>query len=108
MSTPAASRNGSIALSGDADGGDAAQNRRGNTLSNRLTSVLSFSYADTDIRNALRLYDARYGNKQIGEDLDLKYEAQKEVIEANARIVDDFSKVAQVCIETFRGEHNKY
>jgi len=57
--------------------------------------VLSSSYADSEIRDALRLFDARY-HGGTDEDLDLKYEAQKEVIEANARIVEDFSHVARV------------
>lgn len=76
---------------------DALSARRGNALSNKLTSVLSSSYADTEIRDALRIYDARYGAQELTQDIDLKHEAQKRVIEGNARIVDDFSKVAKVC-----------
>lgn len=71
--------------------------RRGNALSNKLTSVLSSSYADTEIRDALRLLDTRYGSTDLDGDIDLKYEAQKEVIEANARIIEDFSKVTKAC-----------
>jgi len=96
MSTPAASlRNPSASYDVDSIDNDGSSTRRGNALSNKLTSVLSSSYADSEIRDALRLYDARYGGK-VGKDVDLKYEAQKEVIEANGRIVDDFSKVAKV------------
>lgn len=82
----------------DATGSDGNSTRRGNALSNKLTRVLSSSYADSEIRDALRLYDGRYGHRQeLDRVLDLKYEAQKEVIEANARIVDDFAGVAKVC-----------
>ena len=82
-------------VSQDADLTDTASSRRGQALSNKLNSVLSSSYADSEIREALRLYDLRYAaNKDI--ELDLRYEAQREVIEANARIVNDFSKVVKV------------
>ncbi|KAK5080783.1 Golgi transport complex subunit 6 [Exophiala xenobiotica] len=91
MSTP------TIPYDIDTTGSDGNFTRRGNALSNKLTRVLSSSYADSEIRDALRLYDGRYGHGQddLDRDLDLKYEAQEEVIEANARIVDDFAKVAQ-------------
>lgn len=82
-------------VSPDADLTDTASVRRGQALSNKLNSVLSSSYADSEIREALRLYDLRYAaNKDI--ELDLRYESQREVIEANARIVNDFSKVVKV------------
>jgi len=83
----------------DGPGSDGNSTRRGNALSNKLTRVLSSSYADVEVRDALRLYDGRYahGQDEVDRDLDLKYEAQKEVIDANARIVDDFAKVAKVC-----------
>ena len=79
----------------DANGNGGSSIRYGNALSNKLTSVLSSSYADSEIRDALRLYDGRFKGNEGDEDLDLKYEAQKQVIEANARIVDDFAKVAK-------------
>lgn len=96
MSTSAASlRSPSASYDVDSIDNDGSSTRRGNALSNKLTSVLSSSYPDSEIRDALRLYDDRYGDG-LDRDLDLKYEAQKEVIEANARIVDDFSLVAKV------------
>ena len=82
------------------NGSDTSQNvdaasRRGNALANKVTSVLSSSYADSEIREALRLFDIRHtSNDEYA--IDLRYEAQKEVIDANARIVDDFAKVAKV------------
>lgn len=70
--------------------------KRGNALSNKLNSVLSSSYADTETRDALRLLDTRYNAQDLQGDFDLKYESQKEVIEANGKIIDDFSQVAKV------------
>ena len=96
MTTSAASlRSPSASYDVDSIDNDGSSTRRGNALSNKLTSVLSSSYADSEIRDALRLYDTRYSDK-VSQGIDLKYEAQKEVIEANGRIVDDFSKVAKV------------
>ncbi|KAK5957699.1 Golgi transport complex subunit 6 [Knufia fluminis] len=96
MSTSASAfRNHSLSYEADALGDNGSSARRGNALSNKLTSVLSSSYADSEIRDALRLYDSRYGQDEADTNHDLKYQAQKEVIEANARIVDDFSKVAK-------------
>ncbi len=76
--------------------GDALSSRRVNALSTKLATVLSSSYADSEIREALRLLDLR--DIRNDEDLrrNLKSAAQKEVIDANARIVDDFGQVAEV------------
>lgn len=69
---------------------------RGNALNNRITHVLSSSYADNEIRDALRLYDARYKHKRADDkEIDLGHEAQEKAIEANAQIIDDFAKVAK-------------
>lgn len=75
---------------------DGAASKRSNALSNKLTSVLSSSYANSETRDALRLLDARGARNVEGFRLSLKSDAQKEVIDANARIVDDFGKVANV------------
>lgn len=96
MTTTTAKRNDHISQDLDLLSLDGSPAKRGNALSNKLTNVLSASYADSEIRDALRLFDARYNHDKVDTDLDLKYEAQKEVIEANARIIDDFSKVANV------------
>lgn len=86
----------SINVDVDTTDGDSGSAKRGNALSNKLTNILSFSYADTEIRDALRLLDGRFGATDVDGDFDLKYEAQREVIEANGRIIDDFSRVAKV------------
>lgn len=89
-------RNNSITQDADVLSPDGSSTKRSSALSNKLTNALSSSYADTEIRDALRLFDARYGDRELGQDIDLRYETQKEAIEANARIIDDFSRVAQV------------
>ena len=78
--------------------GSSSTSKRSNALTAKLTSVLSSSYADPEIRDALRLLDER-GVVQNDEDTrrNLKSNAQKEVIDCNARVVDDFGLVAEVC-----------
>lgn len=95
-SSPITSTTNTITQDIDGLGSDGSSVKRSNALSNRLTNVLSSSYADTEIRDALRLFDARYRDKDIENEVDLRYETQREVIEANARIIDDFAKVARV------------
>ncbi len=73
-----------------------ASSRRTNALSTKLTSVLSSSYADPEIRDALRLLDARGLQNDEETRRNLKAAAQREVIDANAKIVDDFGQVAEV------------
>lgn len=76
--------------------GDGSSSKRSAILSNKLTSVLSSSYADSETRDALRLLDARGAQNTEDTRFNLKADAQQEVIDVNARIVDDFGKVANV------------
>ncbi|KAK7899921.1 Golgi transport complex subunit 6 [Exophiala xenobiotica] len=76
-------------------GGDGVSARRTNALSTKLTSVLSSSYAAYEIRDALRLLDARGVHNDEETRRNLKLNAQKEVIDCNAKIVDDFGYVAE-------------
>ena len=67
-----------------------------NPLSTKLTSVLSASYADSDIRDALSLLDKRsLENKPETRRL-LRLDVQKEVIESNGDIIREFANVAEV------------
>ncbi|ETI24970.1 hypothetical protein G647_04340 [Cladophialophora carrionii CBS 160.54] len=63
-------------------------------LTTKLTSVLSSSYADHEIRDTLRLLDARGVQNDEDTRRHLKANAQKEVIDCDARIVGDFGHVA--------------
>jgi conserved oligomeric Golgi complex subunit 6 len=72
--------------------------RGATALSSRITSVLSASYADLDIRDAVETLDAR-GVKNTAETRrQLRLDVQKEVIQCNGEIVKDFGEVAEVCI----------
>lgn len=70
--------------------------QRSNALSNRLTSVLSASYADSDIRDALETLDRRGVHNTADTRRQLRLDVQKEVIDCNGEIVKDFGKVADV------------
>lgn len=100
MSTNSAIRAQSI-VNLDGPDGDLSSAKRNNVLTSKLTSVLSSSYADSEIRDALRVFDGRYGRDELDSEFDLKYETQREVIEANARIIKDFSEVAKVIATWF-------
>lgn len=71
-------------------------NQRSSALSNRLTSVLSASYADSDIRDALETLSIRGIHNTAETRRQLRLDVQKEVVECNAEIVRDFGKVAEV------------
>lgn len=77
-------------------GEDGITSKRATALSMKLATVLSASYADSEIREALRLFDIRDVESGDGFRQSLKTLAEKEVIDSNARIVDDFGRVAEV------------
>lgn len=69
---------------------------RSSAFSNKLTSVLSASYTDFDIRDALETLDRR-GVKNTPETRrQLRLDVQKEVIECNGAVIKDFGVVAEV------------
>ncbi|KAF2457573.1 oligomeric Golgi complex subunit 6 [Lineolata rhizophorae] len=68
---------------------------RQTALSTRISAVLSASYSDLDIRNALETLDAR-GIKNTPETRrQLRLDVQREVIQCNGDIVKDFGQVAE-------------
>ncbi|KAJ6017388.1 Conserved oligomeric Golgi complex subunit 6 [Penicillium sp. IBT 35674x] len=69
--------------------------QRSSALSNRLTSVLSASYADSDIRDALETLSIRGIHNTAETRRQLRLDVQKEVVDSNAEIVRDFGKVAE-------------
>ena len=71
---------------------------RNNALSNKLTSVLSRSYADPEIRDSLSILDTRGVVNDADTRWRLRLDAQKELIECNGTIVQDFGLVAEVMI----------
>jgi hypothetical protein len=70
--------------------------QRSTALSNRLTSVLSASYADSDIRDSLETLSLRGIHNTAGIRRQIRLDVQKEVVDSNAEIVRDFGKVAEV------------
>jgi len=92
---PAVGRLGSVS-----DGVPATPSSRSNALSSKLTSILSASYADLDIRDALEALDARHVNNTADTRRNLRLDVQKEMIDCNAGIIQDFGQVAKVCYET--------
>ena len=70
--------------------------QRSNALSNKLTSVLSASYADSEIRDALRILDQKETKNTAETRRRLRLDVHKEVIERNGDIVRDFGQVAEV------------
>ncbi|KAL2811109.1 oligomeric Golgi complex subunit 6 [Aspergillus granulosus] len=69
--------------------------QRSNALSNRLTSVLSVSYADSDTRDALETLSLRGVHNTAEVRRQLRLDVQKEVVDCNAEIVRDFGRVAE-------------
>ena len=69
---------------------------RSNPLSAKVASVLSASYADSDIRDALSLLDKRGLENTSETRRQLRLDVQKEVIESNGDIVREFGLVAEV------------
>ena len=71
--------------------------QKSNALANRLTSVLSASYADPEIRDALRTLDGKNTQNNIETRRALRLDVQKEVINCDGEIVKEFGNVAEVC-----------
>ena len=70
--------------------------QRSTALSNKLSSVLSASYADSEIGDALRSLDEK-GIKNTAEARRrLRLDIQKEVIQRNGAIIQEFGHVAEV------------
>ncbi|KAF2853909.1 oligomeric Golgi complex subunit 6, partial [Plenodomus tracheiphilus IPT5] len=72
-----------------------AASRGANALSSRITSVLSASYADLEIRDAFETLDARGIQNTAETRRQIRLDIQKEVIQCNGEIVKDFGEVAE-------------
>ncbi|KAF2477989.1 oligomeric Golgi complex subunit 6 [Lindgomyces ingoldianus] len=84
--------------------------RGANALSSRITSVLSASYADLEIRDVLETLDARGIRNTAETRRQIRLDVQKEVIQCNGEIVKDFGAVAEQLkrIGTAISSLNKY
>ncbi|KAL5120907.1 Golgi transport complex subunit 6 [Pleosporales sp. CAS-2024a] len=72
-----------------------AASRGVNAFSSRITSVLSASYADLEMRDALETLDARGVLNTAETRRQIRLDVQKELIECNGEIVKDFGHVAE-------------
>ena len=70
--------------------------QRSTALSNKLSSVLSASYADSEIRDALRSLDEKEIKNTTETRRRLRLDIQKEVIQRNGAIIQEFGHVAEV------------
>ncbi|KAL1582731.1 hypothetical protein WHR41_08602 [Cladosporium halotolerans] len=68
---------------------------KSNALQNRITSVLSASYADLEIRDALNVFDERNLTNSAEARRNLRLDVQEELIQCNGEVVQDFGQVAQ-------------
>lgn len=70
--------------------------QRSNALSNKLSGVLSASYVDSEIRDALRNLDESEIRNTAETRRRLRLDVQKHVIQRNAAVVQEFGHVAEV------------
>ncbi|CAK1366804.1 unnamed protein product [Cercospora beticola] len=73
----------------------ATAGNKSNALQNRVTSVLSASYADLEIRDALSILDERGLQNTADTRRNLRLDVQEELIQCNGEIIHDFGKVAE-------------
>lgn len=66
-----------------------------NALQNRITTVLSASYADLEIRDSLAILDERGLQNTAENRRTLRLDVQEELIQCNGEIVQDFGHVAE-------------
>ena len=70
--------------------------QKSNAISNKLSSILSASYADSEIRDALHTLDEKGIRNTADTRRKLRLDAQKEVIQRNGAVVQEFGHVAEV------------
>ena len=69
---------------------------RYSALSSKVTGILSASYADLEIRDALETLDSRGFKNTAEARRQLVADLQSEVISSNGEIIQDFGEVAKV------------
>ena len=70
--------------------------QRSNAITNKISVILSASYADSEIGDALRTLDERKITNSAESRRRLRLDVQKEVIEHNGNIIKDFGHVVDV------------
>ena len=69
---------------------------RPNALSTKMSSMMSASYADFDVRDALEVLDQRGIDNSPETRRQLRLDVEKEVIDCNGEIIQEFGLVAKV------------
>ena len=77
--------------------------QKSNALSNKITTVLSHSYADSELRDALHILDEGNVENTAKTRRGLRPHLQKEVIRRNGDIIRDFGAVAEVRFQSREG-----
>jgi len=84
-------------LNGDyEDGSISSSLPKSSAISHKLTSILSTSFANTELRDVLRSLDEQGVQNTPETRRSLRLDAQKEVIDRNGDIIQDFGHVAEV------------
>ncbi|KAG8529312.1 uncharacterized protein KY384_005948 [Bacidia gigantensis] len=68
---------------------------RTSAFSHRVSTILSGSYADSEIRDALRSLDDKKTQNTAETRRGLRLEVEKEIIQRNGNIIKDFGQVAE-------------
>lgn len=84
------------AATSHSSGASPALSKGPNPLSSKATAILSTSYADSEFREALALLDEKQINNQPRVRRQVRLDLQKEMIECNGEIINDFGRVADV------------
>ncbi|CRK27333.1 hypothetical protein BN1708_014757 [Verticillium longisporum] len=82
------------AATSHSSGSSPALSKGPNPLSSKATAILSTSYADSEFREALALLDEKQINNQPRVRRQVRLDLQKEMIECNGEIINDFGRVA--------------
>ncbi|KAF3352203.1 hypothetical protein VdG1_00684 [Verticillium dahliae VDG1] len=82
------------AATSHSSGASPALSKGPNPLSSKATAILSTSYADSEFREALALLDEKQINNQPRVRRQVRLDLQKEMIECNGEIINDFGRVA--------------
>jgi len=80
---------------------------KSNALQGRIANVLSASYADLEIRDALETLDDRKTRNTANTRRNLRLDVQQELIQCNGEIVKDFGLVAEVSLILHGGYQTK-
>lgn len=89
--------NGLDSPDADHDSQTSSVGQKSNILAAKVTSILSASYANSEIGDVLQIIDTPNTRFAPSDRRHLRIEVNKDIIDCNATIIDDFGHVAEVC-----------